>query len=80
MMASIPEVITNGNGLDFSLRRVVNNEERRSLIDLVQVLDQAPPMGDDDDELQCNFTVGNHFSAKECYLNLLTVVSSAWEG
>ncbi|OVA16860.1 hypothetical protein BVC80_1231g1 [Macleaya cordata] len=53
--APITEVITDGNGLDFRFSRVVNNEERRELIDLVQLLEQANPLGEEEDELSCKF-------------------------
>ncbi|OVA01323.1 Reverse transcriptase zinc-binding domain [Macleaya cordata] len=78
-LASIDEVITEGNGLDFKFSRTVNNEERRSLIQLVQLLDQAPPLSTSQDKISCKFVKGNYFSAKECYLNLTAGESVLWE-
>ncbi|OVA12690.1 hypothetical protein BVC80_9017g46 [Macleaya cordata] len=71
-MAPISKVITDGNGLDFNFSRVINNEERRMVIELVQVLDQAHPLSVGADEFRCKFAVGNRFSARECYIEAIT--------
>ncbi|OVA13225.1 hypothetical protein BVC80_757g48 [Macleaya cordata] len=78
-MTLISDVITDGNGLDFNFCRVVNNEERRSLIDLVQLLDQMSPLGEGEDKIKCKFAATNHFSAKECYLESAREVIKTWE-
>ncbi|OVA00564.1 hypothetical protein BVC80_9087g61 [Macleaya cordata] len=60
-MATIAKVITDGNGLDFSFSRVVNDNERRYLIQLVHMLDQVPPLNVGDDEIHCKFALANRF-------------------
>ncbi|OVA07625.1 Reverse transcriptase zinc-binding domain [Macleaya cordata] len=37
------------------------------------------PLGDGDDEISCKFAVGNNFSAKECYMGLLTEDTEVWD-
>ncbi|OUZ99144.1 Reverse transcriptase zinc-binding domain [Macleaya cordata] len=78
-MAPIAEVFMDGNGLDFSFSRVVNDDERRSLIQLVHMLDQVPPLNVEDDEIHCKFALANRFSAKECYNISMREVGDIWD-
>ncbi|OVA00315.1 hypothetical protein BVC80_8799g20 [Macleaya cordata] len=77
--ATIDEVVTDGNGLDFAFSRVLNGDERRLMLQLVGDIEKAIPLGQGEDEISFKFAKGEMFFAKECYLALITVGEEIWE-